>query len=74
MMEHIVSLSEKHGITDIVSTFFINRRSITSYFGRRQRLRSFRCNTEKLKPIYGTAGSVRNAADFLNERFYRHQR
>ena len=33
MMQHIVSLLKRHGITDIVSTLFYQPESITSFFG-----------------------------------------
>jgi mannose-1-phosphate guanylyltransferase/phosphomannomutase len=68
MMEHIVELLKKHGITDMISTLYYQPDVIANYFddGRRfgismQYLRS--------EADFGTAGSVRNARSFLDQRF-----
>lgn len=68
MMQHIVDLLKQHGITEIVSTLFYQPESITSYF---ENGAPFGINMQyrKAEADYGTAGSVRNAADFLDERF-----
>ena len=68
MMQHIVSLLKRHGITDIVSTLFYQPESITSFFGDGS-LFGITMQYRKAEADYGTAGSVRNAADFLDERF-----
>src|SRR5208283_5712112 len=68
MMQHIVSLLKKHGSTDIVSTLFYQPESITSFFGDGS-LFGITMQYRKAEADYGTAGSVRNAADFLDERF-----
>jgi mannose-1-phosphate guanylyltransferase/phosphomannomutase len=68
IMEHIVELLKTHNIKDIVSTLFYQPDAITSYFGDGS---AFGINMQyrKAEADYGTAGSVRNAKDFLNERF-----
>jgi mannose-1-phosphate guanylyltransferase / phosphomannomutase len=68
IMEHIVELLKKHNMTDIVSTLFYQPDIITSYFGDGS---AFGVNMQyrKAEADYGTAGSVRNAKDFLDERF-----
>ncbi|HTY10142.1 MAG TPA: sugar phosphate nucleotidyltransferase [Bacteroidota bacterium] len=68
MMEHIVSLLKKHGITEIMSTLFYQPESITSFFGDGSQF-GISMQYRKADADYGTAGSVRNAADFLDERF-----
>ncbi len=68
MMEHIILLLKKHNIREIVALLYFQPHFITDYFG----------NGEKwgvnIKYVYaesdfGTAGSVKNAEDFLDERF-----
>lgn len=68
MMQHIVDLLKKHGITDIVSTLFYQPDIITKYFGDGSKF-GIKMQYRKAEADYGTAGSVRNAADFLDERF-----
>ena len=68
MMQHIVSLLKKHGITDIVSTLFYQPESITSFFGDGSSF-DIKMQYRQAEADYGTAGSVRNAEDFLDERF-----
>lgn len=68
MMQHIVNLLKDHGITDIVSTLFYQPEIITSYFGDGSEF-GVKMQYRKAEADYGTAGSVRNAADFLDERF-----
>ena len=68
MMEHIVDLLKRHGITDIIATLYYQPDVISGYFddGRR-----FGVSMQYLKAEadFGTAGSVRNAKSFLDERF-----
>jgi mannose-1-phosphate guanylyltransferase / phosphomannomutase len=68
IMEHIVELLKTHNIKDIVSTLFYQPDAITGYFGDGS---AFGINMQyrKAEADYGTAGSVRNAKDFLNESF-----
>ena len=68
MMQHIVDLLKKHGITEIVSTLFYQPEIITGYFGEGTKF-GIKMQYRKAEADYGTAGSVRNAADFLDERF-----
>jgi mannose-1-phosphate guanylyltransferase/phosphomannomutase len=68
MMQHIVDLLKKHGITEIVSTLFYQPEIITGYFGDGAKF-GIKMQYRKAEADYGTAGSVRNAADFLDERF-----
>ena len=68
MMEHIVDLLKTHSIVDIVSTLFYQPDAITGYFGDGSAF-GIKMQYRKAEADYGTAGSVRNAKDFLNERF-----
>lgn len=68
MMHHIVLLLRQHGFTDIVATLFYQPEAIKNYFANG---RSFNVNMSyvQAEADYGTAGSVRNAADHLKSRF-----
>ena len=68
MMELIVELLKSHGITDIVATLFYQPDIITSYFGTGTEF-GVSMQYRKAEADFGTAGSVRNAKDFLDERF-----
>jgi mannose-1-phosphate guanylyltransferase/phosphomannomutase len=68
MMQHIIELLKKHGITQIVSTLFYQPEIITGCFGDGSKI-GVSMQYRKADADYGTAGSVRNAADFLDERF-----
>ncbi len=68
MMEHIVSLLRRHGITDIVVTVAFLPNVIRSYFGDGSELGVRMVYATEESPL-GTAGSVRNARDELTERF-----
>jgi len=68
MMEHIVTLLKKHGFDHILSLLYFQPEAITGYFEDGS---EFGVKMEYLhaKDDYGTAGSVRNAFDFIdNER------
>ncbi|MDZ4826164.1 MAG: sugar phosphate nucleotidyltransferase [Actinomycetota bacterium] len=68
MMEHIVSLLAKHGFDDIVVTVAFLANHIRNYFGDGSDFGvRMRYATEE-SPL-GTAGSVRNAMDELDETF-----
>ncbi|MEP6624200.1 MAG: sugar phosphate nucleotidyltransferase [Acidimicrobiia bacterium] len=68
MMEHIVRLLSDHGITEIVVTVAFLANQIRTYFGDGSELGvEMRYATEET-PL-GTAGSVRNAADELDDTF-----
>lgn len=68
MMQHIVDLLKKHGINQILSTLFYQPEIITGYFGDGSKFGAS-MQYRKADADYGTAGSVRNGADFLDERF-----
>jgi mannose-1-phosphate guanylyltransferase / phosphomannomutase len=68
MMEHIVSLLRRHGITDIVVTVAFLPNAIRSYFGDGSELGVSMVYATEESPL-GTAGSVRNAREQLSERF-----
>ena len=68
MMEHIVSLLRRHGVTDIVVTVAFLPNAIRSYFGDGSELGVRMVYATEESPL-GTAGSVRNARDELTERF-----
>ncbi len=68
MMEHIMSLLQRHGITDIVVTVAFLPNAIRSYFGDGSELGVRMVYATEETPL-GTAGSVRNAREQLSERF-----
>jgi mannose-1-phosphate guanylyltransferase / phosphomannomutase len=68
MMEHIVSLLKKHGITDVMCALFYQPEIVSSYFGDGSQF-GMNMHYRKAEADYGTAGSVRNVKDFLDERF-----
>jgi mannose-1-phosphate guanylyltransferase/phosphomannomutase len=68
VMEYSIELLKKYGITDIAVTVHYLPESIKNYFGNG---RAFGVNLhyfEETSPL-GTAGSIKNAEDFLDERF-----
>ncbi|HEY3876822.1 MAG TPA: sugar phosphate nucleotidyltransferase [Candidatus Kapabacteria bacterium] len=69
MMEHIMRLLIKHGMTELTSLLYFHPDAITSYFGDGS---DFGCtmNYIRAEADFGTAGSVRNATEQLgmNER------
>jgi mannose-1-phosphate guanylyltransferase/phosphomannomutase len=67
MMHHIVDLLRRHGITDLISSLFYFPDVITSYFGDGSR-QGVTMRYARATADYGTAGSVRNATNELNER------
>ena len=66
MMQHIVALLKKHGITDMIATLFYSPEVITSHFGDGSQ---FGVNMKYVRADadYGTAGSVRNATKGMDE-------
>ncbi|HTU37763.1 MAG TPA: sugar phosphate nucleotidyltransferase [Acidimicrobiales bacterium] len=68
MMEHIVALLRRHGITEIVVTVAFLPNAIRSYFGDGSELGVQMVYATEESPL-GTAGSVRNAREQLTERF-----
>ena len=68
MMEHIVALLKSHGVTNIVSTLFFQPDIIRTHFNSGEK-HGVRMSYRKAEADFGTAGSVRNAKDLLDERF-----
>lgn len=66
IMEHIVALLRKHGVTDLVSILYFQPEHITSYFGDGSAF-GVRMQYVTAEADYGTAGAVRNAADLLGD-------
>lgn len=68
MMAHVINLLKNHNIREIISLLYHQPQKITSYFGD-----GSKANVEmayiRSDGDYGTAGSVRKAASFINERF-----
>jgi mannose-1-phosphate guanylyltransferase/phosphomannomutase len=66
IMEHIVALLKKHGITELVSILYFQPEHITSYFGDGS---AFGVNMQYVTADadYGTAGAVRNATELLGD-------
>ena len=68
MMEHIVRLLQSHGFDDIVVTVAFLANAIRTYFGDGSEFGVRMVYATEETPL-GTAGSVRNAMDELDERF-----
>jgi len=68
MMGHIVELLKKHGITDVVSLLYFQPEHITSYFGDGS-AHGISMRYMTAEADFGTAGSVKNAEEFLDEPF-----
>jgi mannose-1-phosphate guanylyltransferase/phosphomannomutase len=68
MMEHVVNLLRQHGFEDIVVTVAFMANAIRTYFGDGSEFGVRMVYATETTPL-GTAGSVRNAMDELDERF-----
>ena len=68
MMEHIVALLKRHGIDEIVVTVAFQANAIRTYFGNGTEFGVRMVYATEESPL-GTAGSVRNAMDELDEAF-----
>ncbi len=68
MMEHVVHLLRRHGFDEIVVTVAYLASSIRNYFGDGSAFGVKMSYATEETPL-GTAGSVRNAMDVLDERF-----
>jgi mannose-1-phosphate guanylyltransferase/phosphomannomutase len=68
IMEHIVTLLKRHGITDLVLLLFHQPEIIKKYFGDGS---EFGVHITYVTPLedFGTAGAVKAAARHLDERF-----
>lgn len=67
-MEYTIRLLKRHGITDIAVTLQYLPDAIRSYFGDGSRFGVSLTYFEEATPL-GTAGSVKNCAEFLDDRF-----
>ncbi len=68
VMEHILHLLKRHGITDVVITVQYLASSIEDYFGNGSQLDMHITYSREDVPL-GTAGSVKNAEEQLTEPF-----
>jgi mannose-1-phosphate guanylyltransferase / phosphomannomutase len=68
MMEHILLLARNHGVTEIVATVQFLASVIRNYFADGSDLGVSLSYATEEEPL-GTAGSVRNAAPLLDDRF-----
>src|SRR3974390_1706075 len=68
MMEHVVALLRNHGFEDIAATVAFMANAIRNYFGDGSEFGVRMVYATEESPL-GTAGSVRNAMDELDERF-----
>src|SRR3954453_13512492 len=68
MMEHIVGLLKRHGFDDIVVTLAFMPNAIRTYFGDGSEFGVRMVYATEEQPL-GTAGSVRNAMEELDEPF-----
>ncbi|MPY94068.1 MAG: NTP transferase domain-containing protein [Acidimicrobiia bacterium] len=68
MMEHVVGLLRKHGFDEIVVTVAYRANAIRTYFGDGSEFGIRMVYATEESPL-GTAGSVLNAKDELDERF-----
>ncbi|MBW3536270.1 MAG: nucleotidyltransferase family protein, partial [Actinobacteria bacterium] len=68
MMEHVVGLLRQHGFEEIVVTVAFMANAIRTYFGDGSEFGVRMVYATEETPL-GTAGSVRNAMDELDERF-----
>ncbi len=68
MMLHIMELLKKHGITELVLLLYHQPEVIKNYFGDGS---EFGVKISYVTPLedYGTAGAVKQAAKYLDERF-----
>ena len=68
MMEHVVNLLRQHGFDEIVVTVAYLANAIRTYFGDGSEFGVKMVYATEETPL-GTAGSVRNAMDVLDDRF-----
>ena len=68
MMEHIILLLKKHGITDIIALLYFQPHTIIDYF-RDGKKWGVNLSYVSAEADYGTAGSVKNAVELLKDRF-----
>jgi mannose-1-phosphate guanylyltransferase / phosphomannomutase len=68
MMEHILELLRRHGITEVVATVQFLGSVVRNYFGSGSDLDILLAYANEDEPL-GTAGSVKNAEHFLDDTF-----
>src|SRR3954447_3269123 len=68
MMEHIIRLLKEHGFDDLVVTVSFMANNVRTYFGDGSEFGVRMVYATEESPL-GTAGSVRNARDGLDDRF-----
>src|SRR5437899_10767504 len=68
VMEHILNLLKRHGITEVVVTVQYLASNIEDYFGNGSQL-GMRITYSREDVPLGTAGSVKNAEDQITEPF-----
>jgi mannose-1-phosphate guanylyltransferase / phosphomannomutase len=68
MMEHVINLLKRHGIDEIVVTVAFLANNIKTYFGDGSEFGVTMHYAHEATPL-GTAGSVGNARELLDERF-----
>ena len=66
IMEHIVELLKRYGITDLISILYFQPEHITSYFGDGSAF-GVRMQYATADADYGTAGAVRNAMPLIGD-------
>lgn len=68
MMEHIVNLLKQHGLTELVVLLYFQAETIRGYFGDGSDF-GVKIRYVQATEDYGTAGAVKNAQEFLDDRF-----
>jgi mannose-1-phosphate guanylyltransferase / phosphomannomutase len=68
MMHHIANLLSSYGVKEITSMLYYQPEHIRQYFGDGKKF-GFKMNYMQSDADYGTAGSVRMAADFVDDKF-----
>jgi mannose-1-phosphate guanylyltransferase/phosphomannomutase len=68
IMEHIVTLLARHGITDLVCLLYFQGEKISDYFGNGDRF-GVSLTYVTASDDFGTAGAVKNAQQHLGEPF-----
>jgi len=68
IMLHIVDLLKQYGIRDLISLLYYQPEYVSNYFGDGS---DFGINMSYVSAVadYGTAGSVKNASDYLDDTF-----
>jgi mannose-1-phosphate guanylyltransferase/phosphomannomutase len=68
MMEHIINLLKRHGVTELVVLLYFQAENIRGYFGDGSGF-GVKIQYVQATEDYGTAGAVKNAQEFLDQRF-----